>query len=203
MLASRLPRSQIGRMAKPIDPHSLTGQLLIAMPAMEDPRFAQTVVYMCAHSAEGAMGIVLNRPLARPTFDELLNQLDLKPVPPARDIRLIEGGPVEQGRGFVLHSADWTSDASLRVDDTTALTASLDVLQAIAEGGGPSQGILALGYAGWGPGQLDGEIQQNAWLSVPAEKAIIFDDDDATKWKRALGVLKIDPLLLSGSAGRA
>jgi len=203
MLASRLPRSQIGRMAKPIDPHSLTGQLLIAMPAMEDPRFAQTVVYMCAHSAEGAMGIVLNRPLARPTFDELLNQLDLKPVPPARDIRLIEGGPVEQGRGFVLHSADWTSDASLRVDDTTALTASLDVLQAIAEGGGPSQGILALGYAGWGPGQLDGEMQQNAWLSVPAEKAIIFDDDDATKWKRALGVLKIDPLLLSGSAGRA
>lgn len=190
-------------MAKRADADTLTGQLLIAMPAMEDPRFAQTVVYMCAHSAEGAMGLVLNRPLARPSFSELLEQLDLKPVPPARDIRMVEGGPVEQGRGFVLHSSDWTSDASLRVDDTTALTASLDVLKAIAEGGGPKEGLLALGYAGWGPGQLDGEIQQNAWLSVPAEKAIIYDDDDATKWKRALGVLKIDPLLLSGSAGRA
>lgn len=190
-------------MAKRSDADSLTGQLLIAMPAMEDPRFAQTVVYMCAHSAEGAMGLVLNRPLARPSFSELLEQLEMKPVPPARDIRLVEGGPVEQGRGFVLHSSDWTSDGSLRVDDSTALTASLDVLQAIAEGGGPKESLLALGYAGWGPGQLDGEMQQNAWLSVPAEKAIIFDDDDATKWKRALAVLKIDPLLLSGTAGRA
>ena len=203
MLATGRSRFQIEAMAKRTDADSLTGQLLIAMPAMEDPRFAQTVVYMCAHSAEGAMGLVLNRPLARPSFSELLEQLELKPVPPARDIRMVEGGPVEQGRGFVLHSSDWTSDASLRVDDTTALTASLDVLQAIAQGGGPKESLLALGYAGWGPGQLDGEMQQNAWLSVPAERAIIYDTDDATKWKRALGVLKIDPLLLSGAAGRA
>ena len=173
------------------------------MPAMADPRFAQTVVYMCAHNEEGAMGLVLNRPLARPSFTELLKQLELSPIPPARDIRMIEGGPVEQGRGFVLHSSDWTCDASLRVDAGTALTASLDVLQAIAGGGGPREGILALGYAGWGPGQLDGEIQQNAWLSAPAETSILYDSDDATKWKRALAVLKIDPLLLSGSAGRA
>ncbi len=183
--------------------HTLAGQFLIAMPAMADPRFAQTVVYLCAHSRDGAMGIVLNRSLARPSFSELLTQLELSPVPPARDIRLVEGGPVEQGRGFVLHSADWTSEASLRVDDATALTASLDVLKAIAAGGGPRNGLLALGYAGWGPGQLDGEMQQNAWLSAPADSAIIYDADDATKWKRALGVLKIDPLLLSGTAGRA
>jgi len=183
--------------------HSLTGQMLIAMPAMTDPRFAQSVVYLCAHSAEGAMGLVINRPLARPSFDELLKQLELSPVPPARRIRLIEGGPVDHGRGFVLHSTDWTSDESLKVTGTVALTSSLDVLKAIAEGGGPKEGFLALGYAGWGPGQLDSEMQQNAWLSVPAVDTLVFDPDDDTKWRRALATLNIDPLLLSGSAGRA
>jgi len=185
------------------DEHSLTGQMLIAMPAMTDPRFAQSVVYLCAHSAEGAMGLVINRPLARPSFDELLKQLELSPLPPARRIRLIEGGPVDHGRGFVLHSTDWTSDDSLKVTGTVALTSSLDVLKAIAEGGGPKEGFLALGYAGWGPGQLDSEMQQNAWLSVPAVDTLVFDPDDETKWRRALATLKIDPLLLSGSAGRA
>jgi putative transcriptional regulator len=183
--------------------HSLTGQMLIAMPAMTDPRFVQSVVYLCAHSAEGAMGLVINRPLARPSFDELLKQLELSPVPPARRIRLIEGGPVDHGRGFVLHSTDWTSDESLKVTGTVALTSSLDVLKAIAEGGGPKDGFLALGYAGWGPGQLDTEMQQNAWLSVPAVDTLVFDPDDDTKWRRALATMKIDPLLLSGSAGRA
>ena len=167
-------------MAKRTETHTLTGQLLIAMPAMADPHFAQAVVYMCAHTADGAMGLVLNRHLARPSFSELLKQLELSPVPPARDIRMIEGGPVEQGRGFVLHSTDWTSEASLRVDANTALTASLDVLTAIAAGGGPREGILALGYAGWGPGQLDGEMVQNAWLSVPAEAAILYDSGCST-----------------------
>jgi putative transcriptional regulator len=181
----------------------LTGQLLIAMPAMADPRFAQSVIYLCAHTPEGAMGLVLNRPLKRPSFEDLLRQLDVAPLPPARRIRLCAGGPVDNARGFVLHTTDWTGEGSLRVDDELALTASLDVLKAIAEGGGPREGILALGYAGWGPGQLDAEIQQNAWLSVSADETIVFDGDHDTKWRRAFAKLKIDPLLLSGAAGHA
>jgi len=181
----------------------LTGQLLVAMPAMDDPRFAQSVIYVCAHTADGAMGLVLNRPIVKPSFDELLRQLEVVPVPPVRRIRLCAGGPVENGRGFVLHTVDWTGEGSLRVNDALALTASLDVLKAIAGGGGPREGLLALGYAGWGPGQLDNEIQQNAWLSVPAEETLVFDAGHDTKWHRALASLRIDPLLLSSAAGHA
>ena len=181
----------------------LTGQLLIAMPAMGDPRFAQSVIYVCAHTPDGAMGIVVNRPLERPSFGDLLRQLNVVPAPPARQIRLCQGGPVENARGFVLHTTDWTGEGSLRVTDSTALTASLDVLKAIAEGGGPREGLLALGYAGWGPGQLDAEIQQNAWLSVPADDDLVFDSDFDTKWRRAFAKLRIDPLLLSEAAGHA
>ena len=132
------------------------------------------------------MGLVLNRPLQRPKFDELLRAARGGPVPPARRIRLCAGGPMDNARGFVLHTADWTGEGSLRVTDGLALTASLDVLKAIAEGRGPREGLLALGYAGWGPGQLDAEIQQNAWLSVPADETIVFDGDHDTKWRRAL-----------------
>jgi putative transcriptional regulator len=181
----------------------MTGQLLVAMPAMADARFAQSVIYVCAHTPEGAMGLVINRPIVKPSFDELLRQLEIAPVPPVRRIRLCAGGPVENGRGFVLHTGDWTGDGSLRVNDTLALTASLDVLKAIAGGGGPREGLLALGYAGWGPGQLDSEIQQNAWLSVPADETLVFDHDHETKWNRALATLHIDPLLLSSAAGHA
>ncbi len=182
---------------------SLTGQVLIAMPMMADPRFAQSVIYLCAHTSEGAMGIVVNRPIASPSFADLLGQLNVEPAPPARSIRLCNGGPVDNARGFVLHTTDWTGDGSLKVDETLALTASLDILKAIAGGGGPSQGVLALGYAGWGPGQLDSEIQQNAWLSAPADLGILFDPEHETKWRRALAKLRIDPLLLSGVAGHA
>src|SRR3984957_18035497 len=181
----------------------LTGQLLIAMPAMGDPRFAHSVIYLCAHTSEGAMGIVVNRPLQKPSFEALLRQLDVAPTPPARSIQLCQGGPVDNARGFVLHTTDWTGEGSLKVTEDTALTASLDVLKAIAEGGGPREGLLALGYAGWGPGQLDSEIQQNAWLSVPADDILVFDGGHDTKWRRALGKLKIDSLLLSGVAGHA
>ncbi len=184
------------------DPY-LTGQLLIAMPAMDDERFAQSVILMCAHTTEGAMGIVLNRPLAKPSFEALLSQLDVQPTPPARQIRLCQGGPVDHGRGFVLHTNDWVGDGSLRVDDKLALTASLDVLQEIASGRGPKEGLLALGYASWGPGQLDREIQDNVWLSAPAPVELLFDADYDSKWRRALGILRIDPLLLSGAAGHA
>jgi putative transcriptional regulator len=181
----------------------LTGQVLIAMPSMGDPRFEKSVIFLCAHTSEGAMGIVVNSPLASPSFADLLKQLKVDPVPPARSIKLCRGGPVENARGFVLHTTDWTGDGSLRVDESLALTASLDILKAIATGGGPQQGLLALGYAGWGPGQLDHEIQQNAWLSAPADLDLLFDGGHDTKWRRALAKLKVDPLLLSDVAGHA
>ena len=185
------------------EPNWLTGQILVAMPAMQDPRFAQTVIFVCAHSEDGAMGIVLNRPLKRVKFIELLAQLGIEPYPPQREMRLGTGGPVDDNRGFVLHSADWAVEGSLRVDETYALTANLEVLQAFAAGGGPSRGLLVLGYAGWDAGQLDEEIRQNAWLSVPADEAIVYDEDYPTKWARALAKLRIDPGMLSGTAGRA
>ena len=191
---------------KPAEPTTdglLTGQFLIAMPSMSTPHFSQVVIYICAHTPDGAMGIVLNRPLASPSFGDLLQQLAVTPVPPARQIDLYRGGPVDSARGFVLHSADWTGDGSLIVDPQIALTASLDVLKAIADGGGPRQGFLALGYAGWGPGQLDREISENAWLSAPASIDILFDADHETKWRRAMAILKVDPILLSGTAGHA
>lgn len=186
-----------------MDDLTLTGQLLIAMPGMDDERFAQSVIFVCAHTGEGAMGIVLNRPLQKPTFESLLRQLDVTPTPPARRIQLCQGGPVDNARGFVLHTADWTGDGSLRVDERVALTASLDVLKALAEGAGPREGLLALGYASWGPGQLDSEVQQNVWLTAPAGLELLFDTGHATKWRRALASLRIDPLLLSGVAGHA
>lgn len=185
------------------DETSLTGQLLIAMPAMDDPNFAHSVILLCAHTHEGAMGIVLNQPLAKPSFDALLTQLDVEPVPPARQIQLCQGGPVDHGRGFVLHTSDWTSDSSLRVDERLSLTASLDVLQEIAQGGGPKEGLLALGYSSWGPGQLDREMQENVWLSAPAKLDLLFDPDHDSKWRRAMGILRVDPVLLSSVAGRA
>ena len=212
MLACRANVAKIGGMARkstpappPPDPKetSLSGQVLIAMPSMGDPRFAKSVIFLCAHTSEGAMGIVVNSPLKSPSFSDLLKQLKVDPVPPARSIRLCRGGPVENARGFVLHTTDWTGDGSLRVDESLALTASLDILKAIATGGGPQQGLLALGYAGWGPGQLDQEIQQNAWLSAPADLELIFDTEHDTKWRRALAKLKVDPLLLSDVAGHA
>jgi putative transcriptional regulator len=181
----------------------LAGQLLIAMPSMADPRFTTTVIYLCVHTPEGAMGIIINRPLEQPSFDDLLRQLEIDPVPPARRIGLHTGGPIDNARGFVLHTADWTGDGSLLVQDGLALTTSLDVLKAIARGGGPNHGILALGYAGWGPGQLDQEIQDNAWLSAPAPPELVFDADHAQTWRRALASLRVDPLLLSGVAGHA
>lgn len=181
----------------------LGGQILVAMPNMLDPRFNQSVIFICAHTREGAMGIVVNRPLQKLKFADLLHQLGIDTVAAAREIRLGSGGPVENNRGFVLHSADWTAEDSLEVDDRYVLTASLDILRAIAEGGGPEQGYLALGYASWGPGQLDEEILQNAWLTVPADEAIVFDADAPSKWARALAKLRIDPGMLSGTAGRA
>ncbi len=181
----------------------LTGKLLIAMPAIADSRFEHSVIYLCAHTEDGAMGIVVNRPRRTPRFDDLLRQLSVDPAPPARQIELYSGGPVDTERGFVLHTSDWTSDATLHVGPDLALTASLDVLKIIAAGGGPRECILALGYAGWGPGQLDGELNTNVWLSAPADPALLFDSEHGTKWARALAKLRIDPLQLSTTVGHA
>ena len=185
------------------EPDWLTGQLLIAMPAMQDPRFAQSVIFICAHTPEGAMGVMLNRPVKAPGFTALLRQLGVEPVPPKREIRVGSGGPVEDSRGFVLHSPDWVTEGSMAVDEDYVLTANLEVLQALADGGGPSQARLLLGYAGWDEGQLDEEIRQNSWLSVPADDALVYDTAYLTKWQRALAKLRIDPGMLSHEAGRA
>src|SRR5215467_10970257 len=190
---------------KPDDTDSpyMTGQLLVAMPQMRDPRFARSVIYMCAHSADGAMGLVVNRRVGSITFDDLLQQLSIGPNKRSDEIRIHFGGPVEQGRGFVLHSSDYLQSGSLKVDDQVALTATLDILKEMAAGGGPRKSLLALGYAGWGPGQLDAEIQANGWLSVSSDEALVFDADVEHKWERAIGKIGIDFSMLSGDAGHA
>jgi putative transcriptional regulator len=181
----------------------LAGQILVAMPALDDPNFSQTVILVCAHSAEGAMGIILNRSLERPSFEGLLKQLDITPLPPQREIRLCTGGPVEAVRGFVVHTTDWMADGTLRVDEGLGLTTSLDVLKAVAQGSGPRECLLALGYAGWGAGQLEAEFGQNSWLSVPADEDLVFKGDNDTRWRRAMQKMHVDPALLSSTAGHA
>lgn len=188
---------------KSVEPDWLGGQILIATPGMRDPRFAQSVIFICAHTVQGAMGVVLNRPVKRPRFADLLAQLGVEPAPPRREIRLGTGGPVDDDRGFVLHSPDWTAPGSMVVDAHYVLTANLEILQAIAAGAGPAQGFLALGYAGWEAGQLDEEIRQNVWLNAAADEALVYDAQCHTKWSRALAKLRIDPGLFSGVAGRA
>ena len=183
---------------------SLTGQLLVAMPQMQDPRFARSVVYICAHSGDaGAMGIVINKLLDSLTMDELLTHLKLAPSASGGARPVHFGGPVEPGRGFVLHTADYREDATLVVGDEFGLTATLDILRAIGKGEGPRRSLLALGYAGWAPGQLDAEMGANGWLSVAADCDLVFGDNFAAKWQRALKKLGIDLTMLSSDAGHA
>lgn len=182
----------------------LDGRLLIAMPGMGDLRFARAVIFLCAHSAEGAMGLIVNKPAPELKFSDLLRQLKIPAGPGMDDIWVHFGGPVEHGRGFVLHSADYAVEgASLRVTPAFAMTATIDVLQDMSRGEGPEQALLALGYAGWGPGQLEREIQANGWLIAPADPALVFGLRDADKWEAALRALSIDPRLLSAEGGRA
>jgi putative transcriptional regulator len=182
---------------------SLTGQLLVAMPQMTDPRFARSVVYLCAHSAEGAMGLVINRLIDSLTFDSLLEQIGVERTATGGSLPIHFGGPVESSRGFVLHTTDYLQDSSLVIEDEIALTATIDVLKAIAQGDGPRRRVLALGYAGWAPGQLDAEIQANGWLLVPADLDLVFGLDNEAKWQRAIAKLGIDLSLLSSEAGHA
>ncbi|MFG1358587.1 YqgE/AlgH family protein [Xanthobacter pseudotagetidis] len=193
------------------DPNFLDGQMLIAMPAMRDEQFARTLIYLCAHSAEGAMGIVVNQPASHIDFAELLVQLDVVPASDrillpkrAEGIRVLRGGPVETGRGFVLHSADYfIENSTLPIDDDICLTATLDILKAIAGGHGPKSAVLALGYAGWAPGQLEMEIQANGWLHCAADFDLVFGGSTETKYDLALRKLGIDPGMLSSEAGHA
>lgn len=181
----------------------LAGQLLIAMPQMSDPRFARSVVYLCVHNADGAMGLVVNKLITSLTFSELLKQMDLDVTCEDDQFGVHFGGPVESGRGFVLHSTDYESDATMTVNTDFALTATVDVLRCMADGQGPSRAILALGYAGWAPGQLDTEIQNNGWLHVPADLQLVFEGDNDKKWDRAIAKMGIDPSFLSTDAGHA
>ena len=188
----------------------LDGQLLIAMPGMSDPRFERSVIYMCAHSEQGAMGIIINKTTPMMSFGELLSQLDLvpddplSPPPDLMQMPVLFGGPVEQGRGFVLHTSDYfTADSSLPVSDTIALTATVDILRAMAKGEGPERAVLALGYAGWAPGQLENEIQHNGWLTCQADEDLVFSLDFDNRYVAALRKLKIDPAMLSSDAGHA
>jgi putative transcriptional regulator len=183
---------------------SLTGQLLVAMPQMPDQRFARSVIYLCAHSEDaGAMGLVINKPLGSLVLGELFAQLDISPSAAADSRPVHFGGPVEAGRGFVLHTSDYSEETTLIVDGNIAVTATLEILRAIGKGQGPRRSLFALGYAGWAPGQLDDEIQANGWLSVAADDDIVFDPDHDGKWRRALGRLGIDPSMLSTDVGHA
>ncbi|MET0445318.1 MAG: YqgE/AlgH family protein, partial [Pseudorhodoplanes sp.] len=187
----------------------LDGQLLVAMPVMDDERFARSVIYVCAHSSEGAMGIIVNRRAGSIDFPELLAQLDIiddadniKLPESAESMKVLKGGPVETGRGFVLHSSDFfIDDATLPIDDGICLTATVDILRAIANGGGPKHAILALGYAGWAPGQLEDEIQGNGWLHCAADDELIFGTDIDEKYIRALQKIGVAPGTLSAEAG--
>lgn len=181
----------------------LAGQFLVAMPTMSDPRFERAVIYVCAHNVEGAMGLVVNRLVESLTFDELLEQLSIARPIGQEEIRVHFGGPVEGGRGFVLHSTEYAKEGTVLMDNGIGLTATVDILKDIADGTGPRDHLLALGYSGWGPGQLDSEIQENAWLTVPAEPSLLFDPLLASKWDRAVGLLGFDASLLSSDAGHA
>jgi putative transcriptional regulator len=189
----------------------LDGQLLVAMPGMMDERFARAVIFICAHSSEGAMGIILNRPAANVTMPDLLVQLEI--VPEVERIRLpqkvgnmqvLMGGPVETSRGFVLHSPDFhLAQSTLPIDDSICLTATIDILRAIAAGRGPENAVLALGYAGWGAGQLEMELQANGWLNTPADAELVFNTAADVRYEMALRRIGIEPAMLSMEAGHA
>lgn len=194
----------------------LDGHFLLAMPSMSDERFERAVIFVCAHSEDGAMGFILNRPQPL-SFEELVENLDLDSQKRrdadksrkigmsecARDFPIQFGGPVDPGRGFVLHSDDYMTESTMPVNDDLCLTATIDILRAIKDGCGPVRGMMLLGYAGWGPGQLEQEMAANAWLSCPASDDIVFDRDHSAKYDRVLSHMGVSPAMLSMEAGHA
>ena len=186
------------------DTHDLTGKILIAMPGMGDTRFSHSVIYMCAHSSDGAMGLIVNKSAPHVDVRELLEQLGISLDDGQPGMHVFFGGPVEHGRGVVLHSSDYKgSGSTLVVDDDVSMTATLDILEDIAGGTGPKAARLMLGYAGWGPGQLEDEIKSNSWLICDASMDLVFDVPSNEKWGAALNTLGIDPMVLSATSGRA
>ncbi len=186
----------------------LQGKLLIAMPSLSEPVFSASVIVLCAHSAEGAMGVIVNKPLAGMSFLDLADQIDLSKLPQERAEKLSQvpvymGGPVEQQRGFVLHSPDYTGEHTLQINSQVSVTSTLDILQHLADGKGPKRFLLALGYSGWSPGQLENEILHNGWLHCDFGKELVFSNDFAAKHTRAMETLGIDPSKLSAAAGHA
>ena len=192
-----------------IDPALLTGEspyrhrLLVAMPGLQGDAFSRSVVYICAHSEAGAMGIVINQSMPEVKFKDLLAQMKLPHSELRVDPVVHFGGPVETGRGFVLHSTDFMREDTVRVDENICITGTIEILRAIAEGAGPNKSIFALGYAGWGPGQLDAEMQANSWLVVPADEELIFSADLPNKWERAMMKLGVNPAALSHELGHS
>lgn len=182
----------------------LEGKLLIALPGMPDPRFEKSVIYMCAHSVEGAMGIMINRAVEGVQFRELMEKLELDVASEVNDVPILYGGPVETGRGFVLHSGDYESaDSTLSVSDDVSLTATIDILRALGQGKGPKKALFALGYAGWGPGQIEDEIRANGWLHCDSDAKLLFESQLGSRWKEALRKLGIDASGLTAHAGQA
>lgn len=183
---------------------SLGGQVLIAMPGMSDPRFRRSLVYICAHSAEGAMGLIVNKHAENLQLKDLFERLEIPIGEPMAAAPVHFGGPVETGRGFVLHSADYDSgESTLQVDDTTSMTATIDVLQAMADNRGPSRALVALGYAGWAAGQLEEEMRANGWLACPPDEELLFGPDEQGKWERALAKIGVSAGTLSSQGGHA
>lgn len=185
------------------DDYDLTGKVLIAMPFLSDPRFTHAVIYVCGHDAQGAMGLIVNRGLPAVTFKELLAQMNVDISRAIKQVPVHYGGPVEVGRGFVLHSSDYSSESTVLIENGFAMTATLDILRAIATNEGPRDTLLALGYVGWSSGQLENEIQENGWLTIEADPALIFGHDLEGKWRQALATLGIDPAVLSFEVGHA
>ena len=185
------------------DRYDLTGKLLVAMPFLPDPRFSHAVIYICGHDEDGAMGLIINKGLPAVTFEELLSQMEVDVNAIDNQVPIHYGGPVEIGRGFVLHSSDYLSESTVIIENGFAMTATLDILRALAVNEGPNQSILALGYVGWGAGQLENEIQENGWLTIDATPELIFGSNLENKWREALATLGIDPAGLSFEIGHA
>tara|TARA_Y100000780_G_scaffold1974_1_gene1955 strand:+ start:147 stop:698 length:552 start_codon:yes stop_codon:yes gene_type:complete len=182
---------------------NLTGQIIVSMPSLEDERFYKTVIYICAHSSEGSMGIIINKKIDYDLYPDLLQQLGIDKPLNNKKLFIRYGGPVESGRGFVLHSDDMMRKETLNIDKGVALTSTAEFFDDLSKGKGPKNCILALGYAGWQPGQLESEIMRNSWMSLSVDNSFLFDDEVSRKWSQAYKLMGIDPNSLSSESGRA
>ena len=182
---------------------NLTGQIIVSMPSLEDERFYKTVIYICAHSSEGSMGIIINKKIDYDLYPDLLQQLGIDKPLNNKKLFIRYGGPVESGRGFVLHSDDMVRKETLNIDKGVALTSTAEFFDDLSKGKGPKNCILALGYAGWQPGQLEYEIMRNSWMSLSVDNSFLFDDEVSKKWSQAYKLMGIDPNSLSFQSGNA